>query len=157
MKIRLMKKSDIALATKIIADAIHPNAAKAAKDDFKRSFNPQVKSFYRILKFWVAEEKKSISGIIGVASLRSTPSHAAWMDWFSIAPNAQGKGIGSLLLKTLEAELKKCKVSILIVECYLPYGEDAIVFYKKKGFVDAGRIKGYWTKNIDSVLLVKYF
>ena len=156
MKIRIMNKADIPHVTRIISDAIHPNAAKAAGDDFARCFRPQVKDFYRLLNFWVAEEEGKAIGIIGVGSLHSTPSHVAWMDWFSIAPEYQGKGIGSLLLQHMQHFLKNKKVSILVVECYLPYGEDAIRFYTKHGFIHVGRIAKYWTHTIDSVLLVKH-
>lgn len=156
MKIRALKKQDISRVTQIIANAIHLNAAKSAKKDFERSFHPHVKTFYRLLKFWVAYENDILVGVIGVGSLHSTPLHVAWLDWFAIDPKFKGQGIGSMLLDVVVQELEKKEMTILVVECYLPYGEAAIDFYKRHGFVAAGRIRGYWTYTIDSVLLVKY-
>lgn len=73
-----------------------------------------------------------------------------------VAPNAQGKGLGTALLATVVDYLSLLKVS----QIFLEVAQDnfsAIALYKRAGFVQIGQRRGYYNRkaspNVDALVL----
>jgi len=74
----------------------------------------------------------------------------------AVDPNFTGKGVGSLLLKDLEALARSKKVSKIFTFTNKD-DERVINFYRKNGYEDAGWIKDYqYGKNNSAVFLLKH-
>jgi RimJ/RimL family protein N-acetyltransferase len=93
-------------------------------------------------------------GVTDADTLKRAESHVASMG-ITVAKAYRGKGIGSLLLKTLLAEIKNQlpQVILVILEVFL-LNERAIAMYKKYGFVEYGHLpKGVAYKgNLEDLL-----
>jgi ribosomal protein S18 acetylase RimI-like enzyme len=85
--------------------------------------------------FLVAVEKNTIIG----TAMGGYDGHRGWIYSVSVHPEYRKKGIGSELLRSIEAELMKrnCpKVNLQILET----NEDVVEFYKKNGYFIEPRI-----------------
>lgn len=104
MKIRSMKKSEIAIASKIMAKNYTKKVGKYAVKLLQSMFKGHAYKPH----YLVAEEKGEIKGFIGYAQ--------SWMNFrlyqvflFNVAPEHQSKGIGTQLLKRAIAKIKAQK------------------------------------------------
>ena len=102
----------------------------------------------KLLGFIYAQQENPINGKEGLDK---------WVIVIAaVEPDVSGKGVGSLLLKAIEAEAAKSGASKMFV--YTNKGDDEVVhFYEKNGYVDAGWIKDYqYGKDNSAVFLLKY-
>lgn len=92
---------------------------------------------------FVCTEKGTVLGYLGALLCKETTNW--FLDWFSVHPNAQGKGIGSALLSTVERWLQHREVKELRVQTCSCEGETtARNFYTKKHFeLENTEIDGY--------------
>lgn len=78
--------------------------------------------------------------------------------WIVVDPNCQGRGIGQKMLKALEADLESRNQRLLLIETSsLPRYESARQFYLKAGYVEAARVKDFYTSGDDKVIFWKSF
>ena len=127
MKIRFIKKSEIAAASKIVGLNWDKKDIPLAKREMMAMFNSKVLA----PKYLVAEEKGNIAGIAGYSQ--------SWMDyhvynifWVNVHPNYQNRGVGSYLILKILKEIKSHKgenKALLIL-----LSTDKPDFYTKFGF-----------------------
>ncbi len=74
----------------------------------------------------------------------------------AVLSEKQGDGLGSLILRELEAALRDRKQRLLIVDTS---GSDAFAatrsFYRKNGYVEEARIRDFWAPGDDKIVLWK--
>ncbi|MEN9649095.1 MAG: hypothetical protein RL094_62 [Candidatus Parcubacteria bacterium] len=68
-------------------------------------------------------------------TLEVIPSHPAWIRELYVQDEARGKGVGSLLIKTLEDYFKSKGCDVVLVGVFAP-NTDSHLFYQAKGYVD---------------------
>jgi ribosomal protein S18 acetylase RimI-like enzyme len=61
--------------------------------------------------------------------------HRGWINYLAVSPDYQRKGIGSLMMKTAEAELKKLGCPKINLQLRAT-NKSVIAFYEKMGFAD---------------------
>jgi ribosomal protein S18 acetylase RimI-like enzyme len=123
-------------------------------DDLQESLEYEPTDFY-VKKCFV--EGSNIIGCIcyGEAGLAK---YTYDIFWIMVDPKHQNKGIGGMLLKHAEDEMKGRGAKLLVMQTssidkYLPTRS----FYEKKGYKIEGRIKDYYNKDDDLVIFVKRF
>jgi len=89
-----------------------------------------------------------------------TPATEGTFDlyWIAVAPQVQGKGIGTDLLAYVESAVKAQQGHLIIIETssqekYWPTRN----FYIRKGYTIAAQIKDFYRLGDDRVIFVKYF
>jgi len=95
MKIRGMKFKDIKSLIEIATDTDIAEK-KESKYDFYFSLKKIKMNPYRFEKFYVAEEKGKVIGVIGFQSFKWEPKSSVNLDWFAVDPEYQHRGIGML-------------------------------------------------------------
>ena len=110
MKIRLLKKSEIKDATRIVGINYSKEYQRSSTLEIKDMFG---KSTIRPI-YYVAENNGKIVGFAGFIQ--------SWMDysiyeifWVNVHPDEQGKGIGKALVSKIITEIKKKKNAKLIL------------------------------------------
>jgi ribosomal protein S18 acetylase RimI-like enzyme len=131
MKIRLLRKSEIAKASAIAGENYSQKFARLAKNELTEMFKAgPLKPVY-----FVVEESKKIVGLGGYIQ--------SWMDyniyhvsWVNVAPEYQNQGIGTKLIGHIIREIKKRKdTEYILITTRVPR------YYKKHwGFRPLGRI-----------------
>ncbi len=109
IKIRLLKKTDIKEAAKIVGKNYNKKWQITSSLEIKSMFsNSAIKPVY-----YVAEEKGKIIGFAGFIQ--------SWMDyniyqifWVNVLPERQGQGIGRKIVSKIISEIKKKKTANLI-------------------------------------------
>lgn len=71
-----------------------------------------------------------------------------------VLPEAQQSGLGSLLMKTAEAELKQAECDYVSLEVAVD-NEPALKFYKKHGYAVLKVLPRYYLDSIDGLLMGK--
>ena len=101
MKIRSIKKSEVATASKLVGLNYSKNYEKSSKKEIGATFTNSVIP----PKYLVAEEKGKVIGFGGYIQ--------SWMDysvynifWVNVHPKEQGKGIGTKLVRALIDKIK---------------------------------------------------
>ena len=74
----------------------------------------------------------------------------------AVAPSEQGSGVGASLVQELEQTLKNKGARVLIADTS---GADVFTrtreFYRKQGYLEVGRIPGFWAAGEDKVVFWK--
>lgn len=78
-----------------------------------------------------------------------------WIYYMVVKKEFRGAGIGSLLMKRL-FNLRQKKRHIIFVDTSKSNNK-AVKFYKKHGFVIAAKVRHWYGKDIDGILLRKMF
>jgi [ribosomal protein S18]-alanine N-acetyltransferase len=102
---------------------------------------------------WVAEQPASkLAGFVILDRRNGRPAgHIVTLD---IDPGARRGGLGSLLMRTAEEQLKREGVEVMSLEV----AEDNLAarqFYRSLGFVLSGRISKYYGGRIDAEMMEK--
>lgn len=74
-----------------------------------------------------------------------------------VAPQLQRCGLGRALLAFLENEARQARMTRMLLEVR-PSNEQALAFYRKAGFVEIGRRRGYYpaeTGREDAIVMAK--
>jgi N-acetylglutamate synthase-like GNAT family acetyltransferase len=127
MIIRQLRQKDIITASKIVG----LNYSKKDEALSKKEIEAMFEKYTYAPKYIVAEENKKIVGFAGYIM--------SWMDyhvynifWVNVAPEHQGKGIGTKLIKRAILEIQKNKsyktANMIIITTNKPQ------FYEKIGF-----------------------
>lgn len=78
--------------------------------------------------------------------------------WIAVDPDAQGAGIGSMLMSEVESRIGRESARMLIVETSSrPDYEPTRQFYRKLGYDEAARLGSYYAPDDDRVIYVKRF
>lgn len=76
--------------------------------------------------------------------------------WIAVAPEAQGLGVGTVLLKEVEGRLARLNARLLIIETSSrpPY-DPTRAFYLKKGYREVARVPDFYEAGDDRVIYAK--
>jgi ribosomal protein S18 acetylase RimI-like enzyme len=78
--------------------------------------------------------------------------------WMAVAPSEQRKGLGKALVLWLEAEVRKLKGRMIIIETSSqPRYESTRQFYINLGYQEVARIPDYYREGDDRVIYAKSF
>jgi ribosomal protein S18 acetylase RimI-like enzyme len=94
--------------------------------------------------------------LLGYACTGPTPATEGTFDlyWLAVDPAAQGKGIGTTLVRTVERELRERGARMLLVETSSrPDYSNTRAFYARRGYIEAARIKHFYAPADDRIML----
>jgi len=76
--------------------------------------------------------------------------------WIAVSPEAQGLGVGTVLLKEVEGRLTRSNARLLVIETSSrpPY-EPTRAFYLKKGYREVARVPDFYEAGDDRVIYAK--
>jgi ribosomal-protein-alanine N-acetyltransferase len=124
-------------------------------------FDPQLAysrpelAFYmrRPSSFTLVAEDEAGGDIVGfiVAENRRKTGHVITID---VVAAARRSGVGSVLLSAAEDRLKKAGVAVVALETPVN-NEAAIRFYKKKGYFVEKTVAGYYSGQLDALVMTK--
>ncbi len=154
MIIRELRKNDIEPATEIVREGFTENDASRAEFYFKLSLDKKASSAFRFLRYFVAIKDKQVVGISGLYGLEAYPEDVLWLGYFAVKKKFQGQGIGSGLYKYVEELARKMGIRLFCVETDSSK-KKAMDFYKKQGFIEGGKIKGFYEDGSDQVYMWK--
>ena len=138
-----MREEDVGQTVKLIHAVYGTADAKKAYKDLQISISGE-KGTYRFEDFFVAEIDGKIVAIGGFWSFHYEPN-VAHLDWFVVDPKYQRKGVGTILFRYCEKEMKKRKICVLTADT--SGGKDykaAVAFYLHNGFKIVAEIPKYW-------------
>lgn len=93
-------------------------------------------------KIFVAQHEKKLIGMIVTYRIRPQALAHAFKDTtVLVAPEYQGQGIGSTLIKTLLTEIENKHPEIMRIELFTRETNPALQLYKRLGFVEEGRFE----------------
>ena len=76
--------------------------------------------------------------------------------WIAVSPNAQGMGIGTVLLKEVEGRLTRSNARLLIIETSSrPEYDPTRAFYLKRGYREVARVPDFYEAGDDRVIYAK--
>eukprot|EP01097_Dermamoeba_algensis_P003552 TRINITY_DN2451_c0_g1_i1.p1 TRINITY_DN2451_c0_g1~~TRINITY_DN2451_c0_g1_i1.p1 ORF type:complete len:163 (+),score=19.77 TRINITY_DN2451_c0_g1_i1:355-843(+) len=78
--------------------------------------------------------RSDVDGLVAFAMTLQLTSTASHLEYLAVSSKAQGKGLGSLVLRELKRELQKGTDKVLTLECE----KKLIPFYQKLGAIDVG-------------------
>ncbi len=104
----------------------------------------------------IAEDQGQILGFIIADRFRPrrTSSYMGRIITIDVVPQAQGSGVGTLLMAGAEAQLKQGKCDFVCLEVAVD-NPRAIRFYKKHGYTVLKTLPKYYLDSIDGLLMVK--
>jgi GNAT superfamily N-acetyltransferase len=94
--------------------------------------------------------------LLGYACAGPTPATEGTFDlyWLAVDAAAQGKGIGTALVREVERELRDRGARMLLVETSSrPDYSDTRAFYARCGYSEAARIKDFYAPADDRIML----
>jgi ribosomal protein S18 acetylase RimI-like enzyme len=94
--------------------------------------------------------------LLGYACAGPTPATEGTFDlyWLAVDPAAQGKGIGTRLVRAVERELRDRGARMLLVETSSrPDYSNTRAFYARRGYIEAARIKDFYAPADDRIML----
>jgi ribosomal protein S18 acetylase RimI-like enzyme len=94
--------------------------------------------------------------LIGYACFGATPATDGTYDlyWLAVDPAAQGRGIGSALVRAVEAKLLDRGARLLVVETSSrPDYEGSRRFYARSGYREAARVRDFYAPADDRIVL----
>jgi len=144
MRIRKLRSGDIGEIVRLIHSVMGPQDARKVYTDLKISLAIGKDSPYKFEDFFVAEIDGKLVAAGGFWALKYEPA-VAHLDWFVVDPACQRKGIGSMLFRYCEKEMKKRGVKMLTAETEGGKLYKAVVaFYLHNGFRIVAEIPKYW-------------
>ena len=94
--------------------------------------------------------------LLGYACAGPTPATEGTFDlyWLAVDAAAQGKGIGTALVREVERELRDRGARMLLVETSSrPDYSDTRAFYARCGYTEAARIRDFYAPADDRIML----
>jgi GNAT superfamily N-acetyltransferase len=123
--------------------------AKACRDPLSP---PQNEADYEFLGAFDEQSDR----LIGYACFGATPATDGTYDlyWLAVDPAAQGRGIGSALVRAVEAKLLDRGARLLVVETSSrPDYEGTRRFYARSGYKEAARVRDFYAPADDRIVL----
>lgn len=96
----------------------------------------------------VHEDDEGVDGYVGLAAV---PPEAD-VQTIAVAPRAQGRGVGRLLLQSLVDEARRRGCTQLFLEV-LDGNAPALALYERAGFEHMGRRRSYYGPGLDAVVM----
>ncbi|MCK4327304.1 MAG: GNAT family N-acetyltransferase [Candidatus Diapherotrites archaeon] len=157
MRIRALQKKDINAASKVFGEHTYPWEEKSSKSYFRVSLDSKIRNpVYHCLKYWVAEEKGKVVGVVGIHSCKECVKDVYWLGYIAVKKEFQGDGLGTRLYEKAEGEARKRGGRLF---CLFTSGEEeqggSVKFYKKQGFKVAGRIPDVYEEGDDQIYMFK--
>lgn len=97
---------------------------------------------------------------VGYACFGSTPGTDRTFDlyWIAVHPDAQRTGAGAALMNEVERRLDERRARMLVIETssrddYAPTRR----FYQKRGYLEAARLRDFYDRGDDRVVLTRRF
>jgi len=155
--IRKLKKTDRSRLRKILADTNHFNKdeMKVAMELIDVYLNNRKQKDY-IIHVYETDDKHKTAGYICYGKRPLTDSTYD-LYWIAVDPNIHGKGIGSLLVKFMEDDLRKLRGNLVLIETS---GKEHYAgerkFYEKNGYDVQTIIKDFYRKDDDLYVFRKY-
>ena len=76
--------------------------------------------------------------------------------WIAVSPEAQGLGVGSVLLKEVEGRLARSNARLLVIETSSrPEYDPTRAFYLKRGYREVARVPDFYEVGDDRVIYAK--
>jgi ribosomal protein S18 acetylase RimI-like enzyme len=98
--------------------------------------------------------------LLGFTIVGPTPCTLGTWDlyWIAVSPEAQGLGVGTVLLKEVEGRLTQSSARLLIIETSSrpPY-DPTRAFYLKRGYREVARVPDFYEAGDDRVIYAKTF
>ena len=94
--------------------------------------------------------------LLGYACFGATPATDGTYDlyWLAVDPAAQGRGIGSGLIRTVEEKLAGRGARLLVIETSSrPDYEGTRRFYARSGYTEAARVRDFYAPADDRIVL----
>ena len=94
--------------------------------------------------------------LIGYACFGATPATDGTYDlyWLAVDPAAQGRGVGSALVRAVETKLLDRGARLLVVETSSrPDYEGTRRFYARSGYTEAARVRDFYAPADDRIVL----
>lgn len=94
--------------------------------------------------------------LIGYACFGATPATDGTYDlyWLAVDPGAQGRGVGSALVRAVEEKLADRGARLLVVETSSrPDYEGTRRFYARSGYMEAARVRDFYAPADDRIVL----
>ena len=129
MRIRKYKASDIPAISRLFYETVHGSNSSDYGARQIEAWAPRVypdaiwKQRFRGFRVYVAEDKGTIAGF-------ATLDNTGYIDCFYVHHRWQGKGMGTRLLKSLEAAARKNRIKRLQADVSIT----AMPFFRKAGF-----------------------
>jgi len=156
MRVRATSREDFEQIKNIVAAAgvFSEDEVGIAVELLEIYLNDPRQQDYKIYSCVTDEEK-----VLGYVCIGPTPATAATFDlyWIVVEPSAQAKGVGTVLVKHAEKELKERGGRLLIAETSSTSKYDKTrAFYERKGFQKLAHIKEYYKPDDDLIIYGKY-
>jgi ribosomal protein S18 acetylase RimI-like enzyme len=151
LEIRSMARSDLPKVIGIVDQVFNVPDRTAAEKELQYHFECKAAGIHDGYRYWVALAKGRLVGVIG---LEHVTQETCWLSWFAVRKHAEHKGIGTHLLKYAVSESRRMGAKTMCVQCgSLPMFRVANAMYRKFGFVERFRMKDYWSKGDDLVIM----
>ncbi len=157
LMIRKLKRTDRGKLRKILVDTNHFNKEeiKVALELIDVYLNHRRQKDYIIYVYETDDSRKTA----GYICYGRRPLTEATYDlyWIAVDPNIHGKGIGSILIRFMEADLKRIKGNLILIETS---GKEHYTgerkFYEKNGYDVQTIIKDFYKPGDDLYVFRKY-
>ena len=96
--------------------------------------------------------------LLGYVCYGPTPCTLGTWDvyWIAVAPRAQGKGVGTVLLEEVEGRLARQRARLVIIETSSqPIYEPTRRFYLRHGYPEVARVPDFYSEGDDRVIYAK--
>lgn len=157
-KIRPMRRRDKPAIMKLLAATPEFKASEVAvaEELIDSYLKESSQSGYYIL---VAEARPLlVSLLVGYVCYGPTPlTRGTWdIYWLAVSQKKQGRGIGGALLASVEAEIKKTKGKLVVIETSsTPKYERTRRFYQRHGYEAACRLADFYAPGDDKLIFQK--
>jgi len=155
--VRPMKKSDKPVVMYILrlAGMFTPEETAVAEEQIDIFFDQPQQKDYNELVIEDASDR-----VAGWMSWGPTPMTEGTYDlyWIAVAPQAQGQGLGKVLVRWLEDHVRRERGRLILIETasqetYEPTRQ----FYLKQDYREVARIRDYYKPGDDRITYAKYF
>jgi ribosomal protein S18 acetylase RimI-like enzyme len=106
-------------------------------------------------EMWIARDDGGIAGYVLFGPVPQTED-VFDLYWIAVDPARQGQGIGQMLLRFVENELRRREARMLLIETRSRAGwEPTHRFYRNAGYDEISRIKDFYRIEDDKVVFCK--
>jgi ribosomal-protein-alanine N-acetyltransferase len=102
----------------------------------------------------IAEDEQILAGFAVAQTVRARGSFVGHIVTIDVAPAFRRRGIGHLLMESLESTLRSAGAERLRLEVAVN-NSPALRFYDGLGFVCIGQIRGYYHAELDALVMEK--
>jgi len=164
LQIKPMTRGEVANAVELITLSMNADEAAWAEKTFQYYFDCLDNDIDSARTYYCARCGNGSShggddvlcGLVGLHYYRWGPVENAWLSWFAVHPDVQGKGLGSFLISEIEKKAVESGYRKLFVETYNSAEfEKARNFYIKMGYSKSGEIEDYLPDNTAMIVFKK--